>query len=141
MSRGGEGCRRGPGGMGSRRAWAGGAGGGSLASGGGAGSLASSCFLNETLIHHITPSASRVTATRPTAKRTMVLRSISLSSPGSRVGGTSWRGSTMAERLLQRGIVNRQERAGLELAREDEEPEAEERHGRGDIERMDRGVI
>src|SRR4051812_15790104 len=124
MSRGGEGCRRGPGGMASRRA---------SASGEGAGSLASSCFLKAALIHHITPSATSVTATRPTAKRTMALKSSSLSSPRSRVGGMSWWGSAMTEGLLQRGIARRQERAALELAREHEEPEPEERDGGRDV--------
>src|SRR6266566_2222550 len=132
MSRGGVGCRRGPGGMGSVLA---------SASGGGARSIASSCFLNVEAIHHITAAARIVTPMTARLKPTMERR---LTSSSSYDLSSWWMGlplSSMTEGLLEPRLVHGQERARFELAREGENPEAAEREGQCKIERVERDMV
>src|SRR5262249_32480999 len=93
------------------------------------------------LIHHMIAAAKSVTMMTPTLKVVMARKSSSVSYERSGPGGASCRCSTMAERLLQRGLSRGQERSRLELAREKEEPDAEEGDGRRDVERMHLHVL
>src|SRR5687767_10890653 len=132
MSRGGVGCRRGPGGMGSTSA---------SAMAGGGRSFASSASLKMIPIAHMRARKTNVTSVRPKTKKAIDFTSISASKP--RVGETGGArcSSAMAERLLERRFAVGQERSRLELAREEVEPEAAQCEGRSDVERVDVDVL
>src|SRR5687767_1073970 len=109
---------------------------------GGGRSLASSASLKTIPIPHIRARTISVTTESPTAKPMIDLTSISASKPGrGEASGAAWCSSAMAERLLQRRFAVGQKRSCLELAREEVEPETPEGQGRGDVERVEVGVI